>query len=332
MRWCSIVGLLSALVVLLTVGCGRKDAVVPAPQPLASVNGVAITEEDFAAEIQRRRESGRPIGDAKEVLDNLIQREAMLQAAEASGVLQEPEVERELENKQLRQWLDRSLNVERDRVTVSDDELKQQYEANLDTYTKPARVRLAILYRKLDTTHADGSAEALKTWLEQGRDVYMADPAGVTGQGRIPGFGSVAAEYSEDTISRYRGGDLGWINPEAPDVRYPAEVMEAGIALQSGEISEVIAAGNGLYLVMQSDQRPSQVTPFEEVVPTLRRQLIRLKQDAVEQSFMSNLISETSIEINEAKAGQLTVPDLTTRASESGGLARERSLLPGVNE
>jgi len=59
---------------------------------------------------------------------------------------------------------------------------------------------------------------------------------------------------------------------------------------------------------MKSDRREARVEPFEEAAPTLRRRLIRLKQEEVERTFKSNLLAEVQIEINPDKAARLALP------------------------
>jgi len=299
---------------LLFTGCGSRDAVPPEPPepPLAAVDGVSITEADFAFEVQRRQASGRPLGEPQAILDDLIQRQAMLQQAERSDIMQDPAVRRELENKQLGQWLDRSLQVERDRVRVSDAELRAEYDARPEAFTRPEMARLAMLYRRVNRRDAEAAQAALRADLESGRALFLADSSAATQAGQLTGFGTVAARFSEDAVSRYRGGDLGWQDRGSSGGRLPDAVADAGFALDVGAVSEVIADGDGLYVIMKSDARPARVTPYEEVAPTLRRRLIRLRQDAVERAFVSNLMASAKIEINQEKVARLALPPVET--------------------
>lgn len=304
--------LLLALVTGWATGCGKKKEAESAPAPLASVNGVAITEEDFAFEIKRRSETGRPVADAQSVLQDLIERQAMLQKAASSDVMKDPVVRRELENRQLGQWLDRSLQVERDAVRVSDDEVKAFYEANKKDYTKAEMIRLSIVYRRVGTNDSEATIQSMRDELQAAREAYLADPTAVTQQGRMSGFGSISASHSEDTISRYRGGDIGWLEIGAREYTKPVEVIEAGRALEVGSVSDVIVAEDGLYVVMKTDRRDAQIASLENVAPGLRRHLIREKQENVQRTFMSNLLAESTIQINPDKAAQLIVPSVAT--------------------
>ncbi len=299
-----------AAAILAGGGCScRKEPVAAADVPLAEVNGQAITQADFDFEVQRRLASSRPVGTPDAILQDLVDRRIMLQQAEQSASLEDPAVRRELENQKLAHWLAGTLQARKDAVTVSDEELRQAYEADRAAHTQSGRVRLAILYRRLGRQDGEDRREALRTELQAARDRYLADPDGVTQNGRISGFGKVAAEASEDTVSRYRGGDLGWLEPGRQDYHWPAAVIEAGIALPTGQPSDVLAAGDGLYIVMKTGEREARITPFEEAVASLRRRLLRERQDAVEKSFKENLLAGAKVHIDPKQAARLKVPE-----------------------
>ncbi len=298
------------LVASLSSGCGKKEKAGPeaAPAPLASVNGVAITPDDVAFEIQRRRETGRPIGDAREVLDFLIERQVMLQAARSSGLLEEPAIKRTLENRELGQWLDRSLQIERDAVRVSDEELAVFYEANPNLHTRPAMSRLAVLQRTVGRSENAEIQASIRDELSAARDAFLADITGATRDGQLAGFGVIAASSSEDTVTRYRGGDLGWMPDQDLVHRIPAAVAERAASMGTGDVSEVIETENGMYVVLVIDRQPAARTPLTEVAPGLRRKLIREKQRNVERSFKSNLLAAASIIVDEQQAAAITIP------------------------
>ncbi|MDY0341506.1 MAG: peptidyl-prolyl cis-trans isomerase [Coriobacteriia bacterium] len=299
--------LLTLLLLVTATGCWRREETPPEPAPLARVGNAVITSADVVAEAQRLRDAGHPATEAKAVLQALIEREAMLQEASASTGVNAPAARRERENLLLSQWLEHTLQAEKRQAALTDDELRTFYEANITEFSHPARVRLAILHRKPDHG-TESSAETLTAALRQARQSFLDDPAGATRNGRIPGFGAIAVEASEDASSRYRGGDLGWLDTGRNDYRWPAEVIAAGFALPTGGISDVYATESGLYIVMNQDQRKAHTTPFEEVAATLRRRLLRIKHDEIEASFKSNLIAHAVIEIDAAQAAALSLP------------------------
>lgn len=314
------IGVSMFLLCSVWVGCGRREPIELAPEPLARVGNAVITEADFEYELQRRMATGRPLGDAQTVLGELIEREAMLQEAVRDPRLQEPDVRRERENQLLAQWFDRTLQEEKRNVTVTDDELRAAYHAHPEAHASPALMRLAILYREVPSSSENEALKTLSDALRSARQTYLDDPAAMTRNGRIPGFGAIAAEASEDTASRYRGGDLGWLDSTRGDYRWPSVVMETGFALPIGGVSDVVNTEEGLYVVMKQDERQARVTPFEEATLTLRRRLLLAKQEATEACFKSNVLSRTTIVVNRERAMNLRIPAPQTPALPIGDL------------
>ncbi len=312
---CRLAALPLALTAAMVAGCGREPAPeppAPAPAPLARVGEAIITKEDFAREAERRRAGGRLPADAATLLREMVERQAMLQKA-GDEAARDPEIRREVENLLLARWLDKSRQAERAALAVSDEELRSAYDADRDSWTRPAQVRLAILFRRLAAGAPAAELEQLAGVLRKAVADFKADPKAATRAGRMQGFGSVAADNSEDTVSRYRGGDLGWLEVRSDGYRWPDEVVRAGFALGVGEVSDVIRAGEGLYVVMKSGARPARVTPFEEAAVGLRRRLLREKQETLEREFMRRLLAEVKVEIDKESAARLKLPAVETR-------------------
>ena len=296
------------LVLLALAGCRREAPPASPPAPLARVGAAVITATDVADEARRLRAAGLATTNARSVLHALVERAAMLDEARASEWANDPEARRERENLLLSQWLEQTLQAEKSRVTVTDDELRADYAARIATFTRPAMARLAILHRKPASRGSDSSADALKAALRQARQAYLDAPSQATRAGRIPGFGAIAAEASEHATSRYRGGDIGWIDTQHGGSPCPAEVAAAGVGLPVGGVSDVIETGEGLYVVMKQDQREARTAPFEEVADTLRRRLLRDKREQVEVAFKSNLLARAAVEVDPVQAAALTLP------------------------
>ena len=323
---------ISLFLSLVLAGCGRREEAppVPAPAPLARIGETVISGEDVAAEARRLRAAGQPAGDAQTVLQALILREAMLQEASTSTWANAHEARRERENLLLSQWLEHTLQAEKERVALTDDHLRAFYEANAEAFTRPSMVRLAILLRKPASQGVESSVEALTAALRQARRKYLDDPSQATRSGRIPGFGAIAAEASEHATSRYRGGDVGWLEADRDAHSLPEEVVAAGFALPVGGVSDVIAAESGLYVVMKQDQRESRIAPFEEVAATLRRRLLGARRDAVESTFKSNVLARADVQIDASQAAALTLPEMAARIPAPPALVPVARLAPAA--
>ena len=308
------------LVLLALAGCRREAPPASPPAPLARVGETVITAADVAAEARHLRAAGQSVADAQTVLQALVLRAAMLQAASTSAWTNAAEARRERENLLLSQWLEQTMQAEKEKTAVSDDDLRAFYDAHAAEFTRPAMARLAILHRKPSATGAESSAEALTAALRQARQKFLDDPAQATRSGRIPGFGALAAEASEHATSRYRGGDVGWLEIGRDAYPLPTAIVEAGFALPVGGVSDVIETGKGLYVVMKQDQREARTVPFDEVAATVRRRLLRVRRDQVEAAFKSNLLARTAVAIDAAQAAALTLPEAPVPQSTPPGL------------
>ena len=265
-------------------GCREQQA-----DALVTVNGRAITQADFDDEASRR-----PGMSAEAVLTNLIERQAMLIRAEASGVADTPVFKRDMENKLISEWLANTYRKDRDAVTITEEELQAAYEARREQlFSRPPLTRYAILYRKGSNT--DELVKALSDALAR----FESDRDGLTNNGRIPGFGKISSDSSEDTVSRYRGGDIGWVGDETVS-RIPAEVLVAGKALDVGAVAGPMPAGDGVYAIMKTAERDTTQIGFKEAAPALRGRLVSEKQAAVEARFKESLMGGVSV-VHKAK-------------------------------
>lgn len=283
---------------VVVAGCSRPST--PAPESdkspvLATVGGRAITQADFDDYLARRLDHPIPL-DPQTVLRELVEREAMLIKAEKSGVGDTADFRRESENRLISAWLAGTLNREREAARVTDDELKAAYEQRKnDVFRQGAQNRYAILYRK------GANADELKTILAEAVSEFAADREKRTQKGRLTGFGTMAADRSEDTVSRYRGGDVGWFDAENPEsARVPQEVLAAGAKLAPGQISQPMAAGDGVYVIMKSDVRDAKQIAFQEAAPALRRKIMTEKRAAIEAAFKTGLVANVRVEFKEA--------------------------------
>jgi peptidyl-prolyl cis-trans isomerase C len=144
--------------------------------------------------------------------------------------------------------------------------------------------------------------------LEEARKLIIASPAPGGRGPAAQGFGAVAINCTDDQISRYRGGDLGWFRTPADFARWPQEVVQAGFALKAGEVSEVLQAADGFYLVMKADERPAKVTPLDAVRENLRRQLENQERESIAKAYVEEVLKSANPVVNEARLASVEYP------------------------
>jgi parvulin-like peptidyl-prolyl isomerase len=97
-------------------------------------------------------------------------------------------------------------------------------------------------------------------------------------------FASLARQYSQDTLTRDTGGDLGWF-PRG--FLISKEVEDAAFALQTGQISGVVQSAFGFHIVQVIEVDPARPVPAEQLVDLQR---------AYFERWMDSLRSSANIE------------------------------------
>ena len=236
-----------------------NTAVPPTPtptEPLAAlVNGEPIFLADFEKEMARFQaaqaaESIDLAAGREQVLNALIERQLILQAAAAAGITVSPDtVEQRLAELRatagdagaFETWLQTNLWTE--------EEFRGTLEAELITGEMVAQVTADV-----------------PTAVEQVRASYIQMDDGALAQSVLDraragdDFALLANENSVDRVTGANGGDLGFF---APGSLLVPEVEAAAFALQPGEISDLIAVANEdgtstYYIVMVTERDPNR--------------------------------------------------------------------------
>jgi foldase protein PrsA len=76
-------------------------------------------------------------------------------------------------------------------------------------------------------------------------------------------FTSLAQQYSQDTLTRDGGGDLGWF-PRG--MLISREVEDAAFALQAGQISGVTQSAFGFHIVQAVEVDPARALTGEQLL------------------------------------------------------------------
>jgi peptidyl-prolyl cis-trans isomerase D len=137
---------------------------------------------------------------------------------------------------------------------VSDNQIRQQYQDNLDNYRTPERVKVRHILVK---TQGKPPAEvpALK---QKADDILKQLQHGAD-------FADLAKKDSEDPGSAVKGGELGWIvrGQTVP------QFEKAAFTLKPGELSGVIQTDYGFHILQVEDKQAAHTQSFEDVKPQL---------------------------------------------------------------
>ena len=201
-------------------------------------------------------------------LDYTLLAEAAVEDSTFGNLDLQPLVEQQLAQLMVFQLRDSVIQVD---TFVTDEELRERYEAEAPALE--VRARHIMLRLPIQSTQAQ--FDSVQALLKGIRARAIGGEA----------FETLALQFSQDPGTSQNGGDLGFF--QRGDMVAPFE--EATLALQPGEISDVVETPMGLHLIRLEERR---VRGFEEAALVYRRQVqARMVQEA-ESLYVAAIISQ----------------------------------------
>ncbi|MDH5446292.1 MAG: SurA N-terminal domain-containing protein [Gammaproteobacteria bacterium] len=192
---------------------------------------------------------------------------------------------------------------------VSDEEVKQFYTANQESYVSQAEQRKVshILIKvddKIDEKSALKKIKSIQTKLKKGNS-----------------FSKLAKEFSQDPGSAKQGGDLGFFGKGVMDKAFEASAF----SLKKGKVSKPVRSAFGYHLIKLEDIRAAKVQTFDKVKAQIRKDL---QIQRAEQTFYE--LSEKLNNITYEQPGSLqpVVDELGLKIQKTGLF--DRSVTKGI--
>lgn len=312
-----------SLALVLTLGAsGCSNAGL-----IAKVNGEGIKREDFDREIERYRTQYPTMFQNQDsefrfrrtLLDQMVDAVLLRQAAKKEGVsVGDEDVDKQIENlkrgfadqaafesalEKSGYTVDQFREFTRDQLTsqqligkvasgveVSDDEVKAQYDGNKEKYVRQAHEMYHASHILFDSKD-EKTAREVRDRIVDGED-----------------FGKLAKEYSKDTVSAARGGDLGWASTP-----YVQEFQTVAEKLPVGEISQLVKSTFGWHIIKILERKSDKQKSFDEVKEQIRQILFQQKQAQAYQNYLQKLRADAKIEVfdDELESAASPVPTET---------------------
>jgi parvulin-like peptidyl-prolyl isomerase len=141
----------------------------------------------------------------------------------------------------------------------TDQECRDYYDSHKKDFFVDDYLRARQIY--LDTRGLTTKEERDKA-AQRAEDILRELKAGAA-------FADLAAKYSEDTSTKYKGGEMGWLphdNTTLPQ-SLGQSFWDAIFRLKPGETSGVIASNIGLHIVECEEEISAKLVGFDEKVP-----------------------------------------------------------------
>lgn len=164
-------------------------------------------------------------------------------------------------------------------VTVSDEEVEQYYNDNIDKYTtKPGANAKHILFE------TEEEAQAAKNKIDSGEAT----------------FDEIYAEYEANASSETKplSQDLGYVENEQEG--YDTDFLAGFKTLKEGEVSAPIKSSFGYHIVkVEGVQTEEKVTSLDEVKDTIKSTLLSEKQQETYDSTLEEWKEELNVKLYE---------------------------------
>ncbi|MBN1165465.1 MAG: peptidylprolyl isomerase [Candidatus Krumholzibacteriota bacterium] len=256
---------------MLVAGC-RKE--IPEEEPGESGDGIVRvgTVELTEGNLWNLLPAGEktPFSPEEKALyvDRWIETEVLYQEALKRGINNDPKIKARIESLEREFLADHLLFLElRDRITVSEEEIREYFEQHRNEYTYEYRVS-HILVNTLE--EAESIQELLKS----------------------KSFAWVANRHSVDPVAR-QGGDLGYLTKGNMIPAFETVIFE----MTPGEVSGIIKSDFGYHIIKLTGTRESQVKVYlENVREKIMNMLVMEKRAKAYADFIAELKQLTDIE------------------------------------
>jgi parvulin-like peptidyl-prolyl isomerase len=293
------------------------------PGAFARVADTVITQEEFDAAyasaarnkfFHNKTGGGEEVALLqREVADKLVTRVLLLREAQRRGIKADAdEIDAVLQNyerryansehwKKNREQLLPGLKARHEEQNVLEQleksvrtvgkvdaaEVRAYYDKNPNKFTEPEKTRVSVILLKVDPSSpvevwekAGQFAESLIQRLRDGAD-----------------FAALAKEFSNETVSAPRGGDMGYLHQGM----LPEVAEEAIKKIKAGELTPPVRVLQGAAIFRLDERTVPQQSPFETVKGRAEELLKRERSEAAWKTFLADLKAKTPAQIDQAR-------------------------------
>lgn len=266
--------LLAVLMLAGLTGCSSESSTSTDSKALAEVNGKAVSQAMFDAYLEYKR---IPKDNAKAVgreLDAYLERDGLASAILQQKLLDPTRVEVEV-NEFKKQMLISRYFEQFLRSKINETATRNYYAANAERYqSKKAHVAHVLI-----RTNPKMSQQEREAQLTKAQEVYSKAMSNED-------FAALAQQYSEDTLSAKKAGDLGWITEGSIDPAF----TKAAFEMKKDEISQPITTPFGFHVIKVLEEAQVVKKPYEAVKGDIRFELRQLAKQA-EMERLKGLIN-----------------------------------------
>jgi peptidyl-prolyl cis-trans isomerase C len=170
------------------------------------------------------------------------------------------------------------------KITVSEDDIKSYYDTHMDEFKTPEMLRVRHILISVDTGASEEEKQKAK---EKAEDILNKINSGED-------FTKLASEFSDDTTTKLKGGDLGFISRG----RLVKPFEDAMFALKPGEVSNVVETQFGYHIIKAEEKKDAGVESFDSVKDKIKQKMIQERMQSEVLRFIEKAMKEAGVEFH----------------------------------
>ena len=279
-----------------------KPAEKPAADPIVIAAGdLSIRQSEFESAVKSLPAEYQQFANGpgkRQFAEDYLRMKMLARAGMTSGLDKDPDVVSQLNLMKENLVANAQLQKIEKGITISDEDLKKQYEAKKAEYEQVKARHILIAFKgspaaqegkpELTEEQAKAKAEELRKQLVAGAK-----------------FEELAQKESDDTGSGANGGDLGAFSKG----QMVPEFEKAAFEAKAGEITPVVRTQFGYHIIKVDSHG---MTPFDQVKSFLERN----ERQAKLQATIEAMKSKSPVTFNEAYFPPAPAPAQATPAAE----------------
>jgi len=293
----------AVILALAVAACSKGGAEKKGPF-VAQGNGVAVTAEEFKAQLDQQspfiRSRYNTLERKKEFLDNLLRFEVLAREAQRQGLDKDSDVQMTMKKVMVQKLVQKSFGDQDALKQVPESDSQAWYEQHKEEYQRPLRLRV---YQILVKAPAAGPERAKKQ--EVARKVLAQLRA--EEKKNTLAFVSVAREKSEDDASKNLGGDLSFKSREELEKSHGKAVADTAFALKDNETSGLVESPAGFYVLKVSGRQEAIDRPFDQVKGQIAQRLLRERKTKEFDEFVKKLREDAAVKVDDAELEKVAV-------------------------
>ncbi|HEX3800030.1 MAG TPA: peptidylprolyl isomerase [Verrucomicrobiae bacterium] len=181
--------------------------------------------------------------------------------------------------------------VLRDKVKVTDDQVRKYYDDNPSQFEEPEMVDAShILLMTVDPKTGKALPDdEKKAKLKQAEDLLKRAKGGED-------FAKLASQYSEDPGSKENGGKYVF-----PRGRMVKEFEAAAFTLQTNQISDIVTTQYGYHIIKLNEKIPAKKLEFDKVKTDVRTALESQAMEKILPDVTDKLKKDANVQILDAE-------------------------------